>query len=593
MTAAIRHLQNYAFLACLFGAAWIFSPIQEEFLTHAIPALGASGPMLAAFFEMLVIFIFGFLVYEVSKSTVIPSFVVCIFIGMIERGSLQPIVGNANMLTILTTFGAALILFGGGLDTPFGRFAKLIGPILAIAGIGTVVTALLFSHFLVNISAMLGSALPVAAAVILGAALASTDPAAIIPSLKPLVFKNARVKHIAVSESALNDVIGAVLTTVFLTLFTVVDVAEAPSTIREAYLHLFTAETGLEILYELLVGGGIGVLGFGILYGWNRIKRSIGGAPGEADAAMFLAVPLLCFVGATALHGSGFLAVFISSLLFQIEEHFRHIEHYFNHTIEAFMKPLIFMLLGASVDPALLMGSLKIGLIMGAVFVFIVRPIVVFLTIGPFHWGRHKISVKELLFLSFVRETGVIPAVLLIGIGASGIAGAETAVAIGLWVILFTLVLQPPLTPLLARLLGLATIALPIASAKSAGRVAVLGSRGLSFKERLARVIDWADLHGISRVILLHCPEDRYTGEFIIEMEKEAQSVFAAIRAERKKQEKEPIELELLLRPGTLQQNLEAVLRSYDVSMVFVGSKMLDYRLDEVKKLGAPFTFLA
>ncbi|TSC59348.1 MAG: monovalent cation:H+ antiporter, CPA1 family, partial [Candidatus Peregrinibacteria bacterium Greene0416_62] len=184
MATTIRHLQNYTVLGCLFAAAWIFAPIQEEFLTHAIPALGTSGPMLAAFFEMLVIFVFGFLVYEVSKSTVIPSFVVCIFIGMIERGSLQPIVGNSNMLTILTTFGAALILFGGGLDTPFGRFAKLIDPILAIATIGTIITALLFSQFLVTISTMSGAALPIAAAVILGAALASTDPAAIIPSLK-------------------------------------------------------------------------------------------------------------------------------------------------------------------------------------------------------------------------------------------------------------------------------------------------------------------------------------------------------------------------------------------------------------------------
>jgi hypothetical protein len=96
----------------------------------------------------------------------------------------------------------------------------------------------------------------------------------------------------------------------------------------------------------------------------------------------------------------------------------------------------------------------------------------------------------------------------------------------------------------------------------------------------------------VNHIVLLHCPEDRYTAEFILQMEKEAKAAFAGIQAKRKQQEKKAIQLELLLRPGTLQQNLEAVLKSYNVSMVFVGSKMLDYRLDEVKKLGAPFTFL-
>jgi hypothetical protein len=59
-----------------------------------------------------------------------------------------------------------------------------------------------------------------------------------------------------------------------------------------------------------------------------------------------------------------------------------------------------------------------------------------------------------LLFISFVRETGAIPAVLLV----TAVAGMHTPVPglveIGMWVILLTLILAPPLTPFVARRLG-------------------------------------------------------------------------------------------------------------------------------------------
>lgn len=61
--------------------------------------------------------------------------------------------------------------------------------------------------------------IPIAAIILLGISLASTHPAAIIPSFKSLLFHKPRVKHIAISESALNDVVGALITGVFLSLF--------------------------------------------------------------------------------------------------------------------------------------------------------------------------------------------------------------------------------------------------------------------------------------------------------------------------------------------------------------------------------------
>jgi cell volume regulation protein A len=66
------------------------------------------------------------------------------------------------------------------------------------------------------------------------------------------------------------------------------------------------------------------------------------------------------------------------------------------------------------------------------------------------------LSLRELLFISFVRETGAIPAVLLITAVAHLMIPANGLVEIGMWVILLTLVIAPPFTPYVARKLGIA-----------------------------------------------------------------------------------------------------------------------------------------
>lgn len=589
MPGAKSVVRNYTLIALLLAASWLFAAgptnalIESALLKHE-----SSGPMLLIFIEISIVAVFGFLAYELAKPTVIPSFVLAIFVGMLQHQNLNALVSNPQTLTILTTIGAIFILFGGGLDTPFTRFQKLIGPIVSIAFIGTVVTAFLFSVGLASVSSAMGIAIPMGAMILIGAALASTDPAAIIPSFKCLTFKQPRVKYIAISESALNDVIGAVLTGAFLSV-----IANHPniSSLVEAYGKLLTVETGLEILFEIIIGIAVGVGGFMVLQLWNKWKSGHD-ASGEADAALFLAVPLICYTGAIALGGNGFLAVFVSSLMFNLEERMQHVEHYFNHTIEGFMKPLIFMLLGAAVNVSDLLQVTTIGIVMGFLFIFVIRPITVFFTLSPFMGGKHRFTLRELLFLSFVRETGVIPAVLLIGLKLSGIPGAETVVAIGLWVILLTLIVQPPLTPLVARLLKIASPASSLAASVHQEPIAVLCSRGNSYERRLQDVANWAQVHGLSHVSLLHCPEDKFTPTFVKSTRKRAETIFNEINQRFKEQGLKQLVFEFIGREGALQDNIESLISKSDVSIIFVGKGMLDFRMDDVKRIPVPFVFL-
>lgn len=589
VSAVGTNAKNYALIAGLLILCWIFS-VKTLTLTQTIGGNAEGhGSLLLIFFEITVIFASGFLAYEAAQPTIIPSFVIAIFIGMIEHNTLSFLVQNTSTLTVLTTLGAIFILFGGGLDTPFTRFRELLGPILSIAFIGTLITAFFFSATLGIVSSAMGTVIPLGAAILVGAALASTDPAAIIPSLKSLNFINPRVKYIAVSESALNDVVGAVLTGVFLAL--IISGFE-PHSLTEMYAKLLSADTGFGVARQLFIGIAIGACGFFVLQLWNLWKIRTQG-DGEADAALFLAVPLICYLASTILGGNGFLAVFVSSLLFHLEGHCSHVEQYFNHTIEGFMKPLIFILLGATVDFQQLFSVAPLGIAMGCIFMFVLRPIAVFATLMPFMKGGHRLTLRELLFLSFVRETGVIPAVLLVGLNVSGIPGTDTVVAIGLWVILLTLIVEPPLTPMVARLLGIATDVTSFPVSKHKGPLAVLCSRGLSFMDRMDTVVAWAQKHAVDHVILLHCAEAKFSEELSVKTERQANELFTNINERLVREGGKKIAFTFVSRTGLLQDNIEQLLAENDkVSIVFVGRKMLDYRLQDVKRLNVPFVFV-
>lgn len=537
---------------------------------------------------VVIIFALGFVVYELARPTALPSFVLAIFFGMVTRDALAFLTDSPASIATLITIGAVLILFGGGLETPFRKFRELVGPILSLSIIGTFLNALLLSLLLSGLSHFLGVSMPLFAAVLLGAALSSTDPAAIIPCFRSLAFRRPRVKHIAVSESAINDVVGAVLVSIFLALY---HAGEEFGSVMEAYASLMNIESLFLTGQVILFGVVAGICGFGVLRLWDKWKQRIA-MEGDTDAALFLAVPLGVFTIASILGGSGYLAVFITGLLFSLQSHMRHVEHYFNHTIEGFMKPLVFILLGAMVDPAALMSVAWAGIAAGLVFMFVLRPLVVFATLLPFHFFRHRFLYRELLFLSFVRETGVIPAALLITINLAGVPGADVLSAVGLWIILLTLVIEPPLTPLVAKYLDVAGDVPHRPRRKHAGPVAVLCSRGYSFPQRMRTVVEWAKAHDVDNIALLHCPEDKYSKAFVAGVKTRAKELFMQMNNELAAEGGKEMNFEFLCGPGMLQDNIESLIAEGDVSIIFVGSKMLDYRLDDVKRLSVPFYFM-
>lgn len=405
------------------------------------------------FIMVCALFIGTFLSLYLAQEIKLPSFVVAIVIGIVAKPLFQPIIANNDTLSVIISLGAALILFGGGLETEFGNFRKTFWKIFFLAFPGVLLTAFLLTTSINLVSMGLGVKITVTAAVLLGALLASTDPAAIIPVLKNLRFKNVLTKDIVVSESAMNDVTGSLLTLVFLSIaFTI----KGDAGVGDWYSSLFSAVGGTILLKQILYGVLFGVVGT-VALGFVKKIKSVHSTEFVADMVILIFVPIFVYTFSIYFEGSGFLAAFIAGLIFKMNDSLKATETFFNNIVDGFCKPVIFILLGALVNFGDLLNYAPIGLIISFIFMFILRPLMVFLMLGGFMYaGSNKFTFKELLFISFVRETGAIPAVLLVSVSTMGIVGLDGLVPIGMWVILSTLIVQPLLTPMVAKKLGVA-----------------------------------------------------------------------------------------------------------------------------------------
>jgi cell volume regulation protein A len=170
---------------------------------------------------------------------------------------------------------------------------------------------------------------------------------------------------------------------------------------------------------------------------------------------------IAAYMGADGLHASGFMAVFVFGIVLGNKDAFGfEMEHGEEERLEEYiattaliMRMFIFILLGAQVNFALMNQYLIGGVAVVAVLMFIARPLTVFVCAGVDR--RARWSVKEMLFMCWTRETGVIPAALagmLVGMKAPG---AEMIASVTFIAVLMTILIQAPTTQWLGRRLGL------------------------------------------------------------------------------------------------------------------------------------------
>ncbi len=403
------------------------------------------------YLSLALLFGVGYGLNYFAPKTAIPSFVWAVLFGMALQVPLYALTMNLEALKMVVELLAAFVLFAGGVEVPIKNFKKYFAPIATLSLAGTVLTVMLFAYVLSGLTGFFDIQVSIVTILVVAAILASIDPTAIIPTLDQLHFRKPFLRDIAVSESAVNDVVGTILTRFFL-VAALGATAGAMVTVEDGLAPLFTRTVLDSFALEIVWGVLVGLLGAKILSIWGKSVRETH----WSDPALFFAVPIFCFALGSIAGGSGFLAAFVAGLLFEAKAETKIVRNFFEKLVDGFMKPVIFLLLGALVALDVMVDTMAIGVLAALVFMFIVRPAVVFSSLMPW-MSRHNalLTWREVMFLSFIRETGAIPAVLILTAVAAGIVHAEFVFAIGMWVILLTLTIEPPFTPLLARYLGI------------------------------------------------------------------------------------------------------------------------------------------
>jgi cell volume regulation protein A len=341
---------------------------------------------------------------------------------------------------IILLFGAAYILFDGGATLRFAVLKQVWITIIVIATVGVVITAVitgLAAHFI------LGT--PMIVALLLGATLASTDPATLVPIFRQVRIRD-RVAQAVMSESAFNDAMGAILT------FSILAVATGSGT--------FSLTHSLLGLLEQSVIGIVAGVALGYLAALLIAHEKMAFLAEYAPVVTLVAV-IAAYFAADGLHASGFMAVFVFGIMLGNKESFgfrmepgeaQKLDE-FVLTTAFILRLFIFILLGAQVDFALMETYWLGGIAVVTVLMLVARPATVFLCAWPDR--RARWSFAEMLFMCWTRETGVIPAALaglLLGIKAPG---AQMIASVTFIAILMTILIQAPTTKWLGGALGL------------------------------------------------------------------------------------------------------------------------------------------
>jgi cell volume regulation protein A len=340
---------------------------------------------------------------------------------------------------IVFTLGVSAILFHGGLslslDVLRGVWISL--GLLAVAGV-------VLTTVVVGLAAAAIFGLPLDRGLLIGAVLSPTDPAILIPLFVGTRLR-ARLSQTIVAESALNDPTGAVLA-----LAVAASVLSGDSSVGEPVLD-FAGDLALSTVLGILAG---------VVLSATISSRRAGIWRDSAPIAV-LAVVAIGYVSLDSAGGSGYLGAFLAGLVVGNMERLglaMHSEHerdmrIFAATLADVVTTFVFLTVGSNLPFDTMADQALPGLAVIAVLVLVARPLTVLACTVPDL--RARWSAAELVFLSWTRETGVVPAALvgvLAGLGVPGVDVLSSVVAIA---IVVTLVAQALPARWLARRLGL------------------------------------------------------------------------------------------------------------------------------------------
>jgi potassium/hydrogen antiporter len=320
----------------------------------------------------------------------------------------------------------ALILYEGGLSSGWREIKPVIGVSVALATVGTALTA----GITAVAAGLLFPELSTLEALILGSTVAATDAAAVFAVLRGSMLRR-KIARALEGESGVNDPIAVLL------------VLASIEAINHADFGLLDALwLGVS---ELAIGAAVGfaVGGFGVLVLQRVTLPSAGLYPVASVAFAGLA-----FGGADALHGTGFLAVFLAGLVVGSNTSpARRTIITFHEGLAWVAQLALFLLLGLLVFPEDLIKIIPEGTAIAVVTALLARPAASLLVGKGF-------TLPERAMLGWAGLRGATPIVFATFPVTEEIPHGELIFQVAFFVVLLSTILQGLTIEPVARWLG-------------------------------------------------------------------------------------------------------------------------------------------
>jgi len=280
---------------------------------------------------------------------------------------------------------------------------------------------------------------------LVGAALAPTDPAILVPLFDRLRVR-PKVAQTIVAESALNDPTGAVLA---------LALAGAVASGSDSL-----SRPALAFVEDVAISTAIGI-GLGLVLALVVSSRRTG-IWRESSAIAVITVVAGAYASIDFAGGSGYLGAFLAGVIVGNMAELRHVMHPW-HEIEVGIVVaavadvaviFVFVILGSDLPFDAIGEHWLPALAVVATLMLVARPLSVLVCLAADRRGGWQ--REEVVFLAWTRETGVVPAALAGILVADGIDGAELVTVCVALALVVTVMVQSTTKPWLARRLGLA-----------------------------------------------------------------------------------------------------------------------------------------
>lgn len=375
-----------------------------------------------------VIIIAGALSSKIAQRIKLPDVVLYIFAGVLLGPNFFNVLNydNSTVNQVILTFGAAYILFDGGREIRLKVLNTIKYSVTSLATLGVLVSAFITSFF-----AQKFLHLDPIYAFLLGSVIASTDPSVLVPLFKKMDI-SPKLKQTIIAESAFNDACGAIVT------FAVLGIIAGG--------EFSFAANAVELLKTSIGGIGVGLL-IGLVAVF-LVTDHKGGILSDFPTEIAVAAVIVAYELGTYLGVSGFMAVFVLGIVagnkkrlgLRIADGAFETHIHFKEALISILRMMIFILLGVHMDLAVLSQYWLGSLLTVLALIFIARPISVFVSVI---WDKKaNWTWQEMVYLMWVRETGVIPAALVGMLVTMKVPHADVISAVTFMTILITLALQ-------------------------------------------------------------------------------------------------------------------------------------------------------